>query len=244
MLNVNGYGAHILVVTKSGIVTLAAPVLLGDTFPDGIADLFYNSPVARGPVSTQAVRNARLRQFLGFLWDHVGEPVLRALKYLDRPAPKQQCIIWFTDGTASLCPLHATGYYVGQSTKFMARFATCWYTTAFRALKSSRERSPRPATLASSPPLILAMEKTVSQNDLLAQRESSAIKNILSAAKSRVPDVVLSPSRQDAFKIIGSREIVHFACHVYTNAEDPSKAISYFMTSPCPASQTSLASTT
>ena len=179
-------------------------------------------------------RNEKLRVVLGWLWEHITEPILRRLghdtTYL-ADAPKQLPRMWWMPaGPLVLLPLHAAGLY--PSAEDATAGARPWgvmdlvvssYTPTLRALQRARARPAR--DVDGCRPLIVGVGTTVERNGTsypplaFTLAEVERVREILAAE-----DPVLvndQATRAHVLSRLPGADIAHFACHADTDPANP-----------------------
>ena len=189
-------------------------------------------PLSRGQSQTAA--EAALNEVLGWLWDHVANPILGRLGILGPPTEGVSWprLWWCVSGLLSFLPLHAAGYH---ETRFHAAPATVIdrvvssYTPTIRALAHARRPLSSKMEYGNGnlglrfagQVLAVAMPHTPGASDLPgAQEEADSLQR-------RFPGRVTVLSGPDAthdsvLALLPAASWVHLACHGQTNLTDPS----------------------
>jgi len=229
VVNVSVYRCDVILVRPDGISTFPAKL----TEP-AVRDRFatFHRAVARAHDPTagsieRSVAQNELHEVLEWLWDAVAEPVLDALGYRHTPAAGENWprVWWMPVGLLSSLPLHAAGYHrappqagVGRRT-VMDRVVSS-YTPTVRALGYVRERNGAPT--ANQRAVIVSMPITPDAAPLRhATEEAKRVQAQLAGATSMLGD---QPSKADVLARLGDCAIAHFACHSFSDPEDPSRS--------------------
>jgi tetratricopeptide (TPR) repeat protein len=186
---------------------------------------------------------ARIRSVMHWMWESITRPVLRRLGIIAPPRqgrrPPQ--VWWCPSGPLSLLPLHAAGYHdlAGRSSPatVLDRVVSS-YTPSVRALihaRSGRARQhndltawpPARAPRAGPQPeiarhlLVVAMPQTPDADDLPAvRREVEVLRRVFPGAVTVLDQP--PPTRQAVLDALPRHDWVHFACHAYSDPDDPS----------------------
>lgn len=224
VVNVTRLRSDAFLVTSAGVRAIALPEFSQLDVVTTLGSVFGKQKVTTGLPSTRSERSARLRDWLGWLWDHAVRLILTDLNLIDTSASQLKRLFWVTNGLASFCPFHAAGHYRNRSTDNAPSHIISTYITSFRALRYGRERKSFPLSTAHSVPLVIAMDKTIGQIDLSASAEAQAIEESFKSIPSLSPDVKHHPSKEEVLIQMRNRRIVHFACHGYADRIDPSNS--------------------
>jgi CHAT domain-containing protein len=224
VVNVTQLRSDAFLITSAGVRAINLPEFSQVELLTKLESLFGSQNVTVGLPSTRSERNVRLRDCLGWLWDHAVQTILTNLNLIDKSASQLKRLFWLTTGFASFYPFHAAGHYRNRSTGNAPSHIVSTYITSFRALRYSREQKSFPLSTSHSAPLVIAMDKTIGQIDLSASVEAQAIKESFKSIASLFPDVKHHPSREEVLVQMHDRQIVHFACHGYADRVDPSNS--------------------
>ncbi|MGI9003930.1 MAG: CHAT domain-containing protein [Pseudonocardia sp.] len=229
VVNVSGYRCDVILVRPDGISTFPAKLIEPE-----VRDRFamFQRAVVRahdpnaGPMGRSVAQN-ELHEVLEWLWDAVVEPVLDALGYRHTPAAGENWprVWWMPVGLLSSLPLHAAGYHrappqagVGRRT-VMDRVVSS-YTPTVRALGYVRERNGAPTDNQRA--VIVSMPTTPNAAPLRhATEEAKRVQAQLAGATTMLGD---QPTKADVLARLGDCAIAHFACHSFSDPEDPSRS--------------------
>jgi hypothetical protein len=224
VVNVTQLRSDVFLVTSTGVRAIPLPDLPQLDLLEKLDSLFGTQRVTVGVPSSRKDRNLRLRDFLGWLWDHAVKSILTELSLLEKPASHLERLFWVTNGLASYCPFHAAGRYEAGITDNAPNHIISTYATSIRALRYCRERKALSLITKGLAPLVIAMDRTIGQLDLKASAEAIAIEESFKSASSLPPDIKHHPSKEEALAQMGDRRIVHFACHGYADNRNPSES--------------------
>ncbi|WP_054812743.1 CHAT domain-containing tetratricopeptide repeat protein [Nocardia arizonensis] len=175
---------------------------------------------------TRRLRAQReVEEVLGWLWDAIAEPVLRALGIHRAPDRDRQWphVWWCPVGELAFLPIHAAGRHGDTSAaRTVLDRVVSSYTTTIRALRYARTRqSPSPASPAATA-LIVAMPETPGASALpgaWAEAETVA---------SLVPDtrvlIGAQATRDAVLDAVPRCAIVHLACHGISDWRTPAES--------------------
>ncbi|EMD64887.1 hypothetical protein COCSADRAFT_356084 [Bipolaris sorokiniana ND90Pr] len=177
------------------------------------------------------IRLEHSTEFLSWLWSSCVKPVLQELAcYSPSPASdKIQRVWWIGTGAASSLPFHAAcQYHYGR----IAEAESCFdqiipsYTPTIKALSNARKRPLTVEKLNSKDTsiLIVTMPTTPGQSALdgVAREEKTITEATKHAYTIRPP--LQHPTADEVLRGIRESEIAHFACHGYSDLEDPSNS--------------------
>ncbi|KAH9859228.1 hypothetical protein J1614_012244 [Plenodomus biglobosus] len=177
------------------------------------------------------VRLEHSTKFLSWLWSSCVKPMLQELACYD-PSPKPdkiQRVWWIGTGAASSLPFHAAcQYHNGR----IAGAESCFdqtipsYAPTIKALRNARTRSLTVGKLESKETsvLIVTMPTTPGQSALSGvAREEKAITEATKDVYTIIPPL-RHPTADQVLRGIRESEIAHFACHGYSDLEDPSNS--------------------
>lgn len=229
VVNVSVYRCDVILVRPDGISTFPAKLI-----EPAVRDRFatFQRAVARAHDPTagligRSVAQNELHEVLEWLWDAVAEPVLDALGYRHTPAAGENWprVWWMPVGLLSSLPLHAAGYHrappqagVGRRT-VMDRVVSS-YTPTVRALGYVRERNGPPTDNQRA--VIVSMPTTPDAAPLrYAADEAKRVVARLACATTMLGG---QPTKADVLARLGDCAIAHFACHGFSDPEDPSRS--------------------
>ena len=241
VLIVSRYGAHALLITRTGVT--AEP--LAGLDPDGLAekvDAFLSArrSILRGTDLAESYRaGADVVSVLEWLWDTVAGPVLDALGLVGEvPADSSAGprIWWVPCGALNLLPIHAAGHHAPngeQPRQTVIDRAVSSYTPSVRMLIHACRRAgdlvPGPAPRA----LAVAMPTTPGMAD--QGRLPSVLQEVQAFCRHFPQATVLEGDatgadgppaavRDQVLARLPGHEIVHFACHAVDDPRDPSRS--------------------
>jgi hypothetical protein len=211
-----------LLVRPDGVRALPFDAVVAERLP-AVAERFaaaLDVLAAPGPVDRKIAANDAVRDTLGWLWDHVAEPVLTALGHTEPVATGGDWprLWWTPTGPFSALPLHAAGR---DGASVLDRVVSS-YTPTIRALAASRAQ-PAPDN-ADEPPelLVVAMPRTPGD---LAPLPNAAEEARLVGELTGGRCHVLSDERAEFEAVLArlpAARWAHFACHAHTAPDDPS----------------------
>ncbi|OJJ99339.1 hypothetical protein ASPACDRAFT_52732 [Aspergillus aculeatus ATCC 16872] len=169
-------------------------------------------------------------EWLSWLWFTCVKPCLDGLGAqgeLSLEEPRSR-VWWIGAGAASGLPFHAAGDYRngghtdGQSC--LDRVIPS-YIPSLRALKNARSRAAQvlPLQQATSSLLVVTMPETPGHGALASVRREA--QGIIRAAEPSLRVTELpGPSTADVLAQLGNSDIVHFACHGYSDPSNPTSS--------------------
>lgn len=234
IVNASSLGSHALILTSGGV---AEPLPLAglslETLYERVPGFLTAVDDTSSPlVSSRTAAEQRITETLGWLWDEVAAPVLHRLGITGPPGEGEPWprLWWYASGVLSFLPLHAAGHH---STRFEAVPATVMdrvissYTPTVRALSHARRASsPGSGDLAGAERtlghgLAVAMPHTPGQRDLPGVHDEVAdLEHCLPGQLN----VLEGPqaTRDKVLQALPAARWAHFACHAYSDPEDPS----------------------
>jgi hypothetical protein len=160
---------------------------------------------------------------LGWLWDALAEPVLKALGFneppgLSTPLPR---IWWSPTGVLNSLPLHAAGHHDQPGTSVLD-CAVSSYTPTLRALMLARARSTRQQRHGQHQGelrrvLAVAMPDTAGYNPLTRTVEEATA----AAGRDGLKLIGADASQAEVLSALPGAAVTHFACHASSDPEDP-----------------------
>lgn len=212
------YRSDALILSPGGIRALHLPGVTAATVIDQVNAFHVALREAHDPAADRVAAQHTLAGVLGWLWDAVTGPVLKALGYNAPPADGVPAprVWWAPGGFLGLLPLHAAGHHddaiAGHTV--MDRVVSS-YTPTIRALHHARRRATDHTSVDRS--LIVAMPTTPGLPDLLDVSDEAA------ALTELLPDPLLltGPDRDRVLAELRGRAVAHFACHGGYDADDP-----------------------
>jgi tetratricopeptide (TPR) repeat protein len=211
LINVSQYGADALLVTAQGLDVVPLPGVI-PLEVQAIASDFIATFHGAGTSGRQ-----RLLEILAWLWDAIAGPVLNRLGLADGSSADERPRLWWCPaGDLVLLPLHAAAQS-GTTGQSVLDLVTSSYTPTLRALQQSRTHPS--VALSEARILAVGMPYTPGAGVLpLAMREIQSL-------TSRFPDTLSlmgkDATRASVLAALPGSEIVHFACHGFTRADDP-----------------------
>jgi tetratricopeptide (TPR) repeat protein len=216
-VNVSRYGSAAFLLQASGISDIDLPGLTLAAVRAMVAELLTIAGAgATAEEMALEERDRRLAGLLGWLWDVIAGPVLDRLGFT---APVSEGasgprVWWCPSGLLSFLPLHAAGYHGTRGDAVprtvMDRVISS-YVPTIRMLQHTRRVRPGDP----GPTLIVAPGHPGVPG---AAREAATVGAVVSAellgGEDATPQAVLSALRE--------RGRVHFACHAFSDLEDPS----------------------
>ncbi|MFE2582733.1 CHAT domain-containing protein [Streptomyces sp. NPDC059378] len=222
LVNVSQYGSHALLVRPAAVEAVPLPGL--DAFrSEQRVRAFYSALEtvrSRAPAERRREAESAITEVLGWLWDTVAHPVLRALG-LDRPptpgTPPPR-LWWSATGPLGMLPLHAATRPAPGPRLAVLDLVTSSYTPTLRALAHARRRA---AGTASGPALAVCMARTPGHRDLPGSADElrllgEVFKDALTALSGA------DARRTDILSELPGHAFAHFACHAVADPAAPS----------------------
>ena len=221
-VNVSGYGTDAILLTSAGVRVVSLPHLKPEAITaraSAFDDALRLGPDERATLIDNQRAEDTVRETLGWLWDNVTEPVFNALALNPARAPgdKLPRMWWMPTGLLSFLPLHAAGHYDSPAGPSSLDWVVASYTPTLRALLRARRRKP---TEPASRSLIVALTELDNPPPLSQViSEADALANLLPGAVRLIDaDAIHSQVLEN----LNSAQLVHFACHSYSDKADPS----------------------
>ena len=166
---------------------------------------------------------AMLRAILGWLWETIAEPVLRALGFTDTPPDGTEWprLWWCPTGLLTLLPLHAAGDHAveGQPRPTVLDRVVSSYTPTLRALVEARSAAKPDAdaqlllvTIADAPGEV-PLKAVAAERDMLT-RLFAGRHTLLDGSQATVAQVRAQ---------LPGHQWIHFSCHGDQILDDPSR---------------------
>ncbi|NYH51401.1 hypothetical protein HNR06_000990 [Nocardiopsis arvandica] len=231
-----------LLLTTTGVSHLELPGLTWETLVEKV-NAFHQAR-ARVQATTGAGESGDPQQvltgILGWLWDVVAGPVLDALGFDTEPAGDEWPRVWWSPGgLLGQLPLHAAGHHSDPpgTRRTVMDCVVSSYTPTVRALRYAREQAARHEHGANTQDraLVVAMPTTpghgalpfvAAEVDKVRDRVSDAIvlTEVDTASHSAGTASLAVPTRARVLEHLPEASIAHFACHGYTDPNDPSQS--------------------
>ncbi|GAA4972598.1 CHAT domain-containing protein [Streptomyces hyderabadensis] len=213
LINVSRYRSDALIVRPSGVTVVELPGVTPDSVAGQAAAFGAALAGAARPGAGETDAQATAAAVLGWLWDHVTEPVLRRLGYTSRPSGAWPRVWWSPVGRLALLPVHAAGRLPGGAS-VLDRVVSS-YTPTLRALRHAGQRHSR----ADDDLVVVAVGDATGARPLRGvEREASGI-----AALTRATRLDGAAATADAVRAaLTSHASAHFACHAASDPDDPS----------------------
>ncbi|UQS25189.1 CHAT domain-containing protein [Amycolatopsis thermalba] len=207
-VNVSRYRCDAVILTPDGVRARPLPDLTEDALRQRVRA--FRAALAAEPGERQAAERT-IHDTLEWLWDTVAGPVLDAIGVTGSR------IWWAPVGVLSLLPLHAAGHHRGGGPAVMDRVISS-VTPTVRALAHARTRrrgsGERPRLL------VVAMPSTPDGADLPGARAEAEF------LAAHVPGATVlagaDATRDAVLDALPSAGWVHFACHGYSDPDNPS----------------------
>ena len=170
-----------------------------------------------------------ISQTLAWLRDAIAGPVLETLGLTSRNSATTQGwpkVWWSPAGLMSFLPIHAAGHHGDRASAGLRTALDCVvssYTPTVRALAHLRRqlRAPRQEPRM----LIVAVQHTPGQRDRTGTAREAEL------VKERFPGALVlreeQASRQRILDSLAVSTWAHFACHGYTNINDPARSAAH-----------------
>jgi tetratricopeptide (TPR) repeat protein len=200
-------GDAVIVRADSDPVCIDLPGLRADEVRDRAMALTAATTDDEASLTGMLRRQRTLSEILGWLWDHIAEPVLGALP--DAPSPHR--IWWLPTGFLGVFPLHAAGH---EGRPGALDVAVSSYIPTLRTLRDSRARAA-PATRRQ---LVVALHRTPGLPDLPGTAEEAA------DLHARHPGRSLSDEDATTKQVLAAlpeATWAHFACHAKADLLSP-----------------------
>jgi len=170
---------------------------------------------------TRGPRNSTLRTTLEMLWSTIVYPVLSEVgmvsTHVDDQLPR---IYWVASGFIALMPLHAAG----DDLDFAMNHVVSTYIPTLKALQMSQSRKWN--EIATQSPLqqlmIVAVPNAPGERPLHLEEELMDIKAVAESTRTFSIHRLDSPQKQEVIDGLPNNTMVHFACHGYADARNPS----------------------
>ncbi|MDX2528101.1 CHAT domain-containing protein [Streptomyces europaeiscabiei] len=227
LINIDLLRSDALVVTAKGIELVRLDATEGRLAHTARRFL---TAVSVGAGESRAQRKeaaATVFDTLEWLWDTIAEPVLEAAG-LTRPIPDGTPrdaiprLWWSASGPLAHLPLHAAGHHraaaLGDGRSVLDRVASS-YTPSIRALRHARQA--RAAGGGAGPFLAVRRPTGAGGRDGASVAEVAAMARTLGGLRTVQGD---EATVGRVLAELSSAATVHFACHGFSDAEDPSRS--------------------
>ncbi|WP_170323081.1 CHAT domain-containing protein [Acrocarpospora macrocephala] len=222
MINVSWLRCDALILTGDADRPVRV-VELGTLTPQDMIDqvrrfLAATAAAGGGSLRERVEAQREIHAVLGWLWDHIAEPVLADLGITGPPDPGQEWprVWWCPQRELAFLPLHAAGHHDRVPLTVLDRVVSS-YTPTIRALRYARHSASGESADAST--LIVCMSSTPEAPDLPGARTEA-----LRLARLLPGSLVLDgpEATYDAVTAaLSEHAIVHLACHGVSDWDTP-----------------------
>ncbi|CZR66082.1 uncharacterized protein PAC_15983 [Phialocephala subalpina] len=170
---------------------------------------------------TRGSRNSVLRGTLETLWKTIVSPVLSEVGMMSTPVTgRLPRIYWVASGFLALMPLHAAG----GELDFAMNHAVSTYIPTLKALQLSQ--SIRRNEMTTKAPqrtlMIVAVPDAPGEQSLHLEEELRDIEAVVESTQAFSIRKLDSPQKEEVIDGLPDSAMVHFACHGYADARNPS----------------------
>lgn len=232
LVNVTDIGADALIVSPKHIKAVQLPKFFDGTAPQSLKqEIKSYETSSRGDYSRDIGGETELRLEpdhlnLSWLWTNCVKVILEKLSSCTVPGPDTLPHVWWIGtGIATSLPFHAAGVAFANSTENTLSHIVPSYAHSIKALLHSRSQALRLAEhrRVKCSVLVVKMFKTPGQIPLPGvEDEAKAIAEACQGAYS--VEVLPQPTAEDVLKKLSGIDIVHFACHGFSDPADPSNS--------------------
>jgi CHAT domain len=228
VFNVSDIRSDALIVTPDDIRSIHLPLLRRADLKS-YAGRFLNATHTLGKPSPIQVKGRKeIHMVLEWLWDVAVGCILDELGFKDHNPEHWSRVWWVGSDLLNILPIHAAGYHRSGPTRTAIDRVISSYTPTLKALKYARERSRRALAAREVDPqkaMLIAWPDSESGDDGLGfvSGDVGELASLLSFASIQ-NTVLQTPDRNSVLARLGDHHIVHFSCHGYSWAPDPSKS--------------------
>ncbi|KAK0303498.1 hypothetical protein LTR01_008053 [Friedmanniomyces endolithicus] len=212
MINVSILRSDALIIDSAGVRKLVLPRL---RLPDLVEKANAWTEALHCDNSSERRNTIEcIRDIQHWLWDAVVQDVHAHLSH-GKQEPIRVC--WIPVGPLALLPIHAAADPKSDANA-LDLIVSSYGTTMKELSHAHRKQHPN---LDSAAALVIHMAQTPNQLDLkYAADEANAVGAILQ--RLLTTSVLPAPSKSDVLTHIKNSSIVHFSCHGFADAQDPS----------------------
>ncbi|WP_406633890.1 CHAT domain-containing protein [Amycolatopsis sp. WGS_07] len=210
VVNVSKWRCDALLITESAIEPLPLPSLTEDEVAARVGAYLdaLHEPDAGGAATEETITRT-----LGWLWETIARPVLRALGHV--PSENGPRLWWCPTGALTLVPLHAAGQHSEPGESVLDHVVSS-YTPSLRALSAARSRPAEEGKL-----LLVALAETPGAEPLPgAEQELEHLSGLIEPDRRTVL-AGSAATRTAILDQLGAHTWVHAACHGYQDLADP-----------------------
>lgn len=230
-INVTEASSDAIIIQKTGISCLRLQQLSSTWVKTQIGMIDRNILKSREPAPD---KNRRMRALLEMLWVAVVKPVLQELGFftIHKTGTPLPHIWWIGVGIMARAPFHAAGCYPkspnSPKADYTSKYCISSYTPTIKSLLYSRaregENSSKPGSSSSADRLLFITMPTTPGDKALPKAREEA-ESIISSLPSEITKTLLiSPSSRLVLEKIREHNMVHFACHGFTELANPAKS--------------------
>ncbi|WP_371554658.1 CHAT domain-containing protein [Streptomyces longwoodensis] len=227
LINIDRLRSDALVVTTEGVRLVSLDVTEGQLAHTARRFLTSVSVGADAPRAKRKEAADVAFDTLAWLWDTIAEPVLEAAG-LDRPIPEGTAraalprLWWSASGPLAHLPLHAAGHHrgaaSGEGCSVLDR-AVSSYTPGIRALRHARQA---PVAPGGAGPFLAVRRPTGADG-----RAGASVAEVAAMARTVSGLRIVEDTDATVQRVLtelSSAATVHFACHGFSDSEDPSRS--------------------
>lgn len=213
------YRSDALIITERDIRCLPLPDVDFNDFQKAAMAMVGKDRVTNSADSfTRGTRNSKLRDTLETLWKTIVFPVLAEVGMISTTMTRRlPRIYWVASGFLALMPLHAAC----DDLDFAMNHAVSTYIPTLKALQLSRSLAPTTANLKQKL-MIVTVPDAPEERPLHLEQELEDIKSVASSTQAFSVQHLDSPQKRDIIDNLPNNTMVHFACHGYADARNPS----------------------
>ncbi len=240
LLNVTAIRSDALLLTPAGVRSVHLPGLRPQVVHEKVTE-FLAAP-SQSPDRIEAVLN----DVLGWLWDTIASPVLRALDLTGSADKRARPRLWWVpSGLLAFLPLHAAGHHASRGDPVPATVldrVVSSYTPTVRALVHARRHDPSGRSKKGVPAQVLAVTMphtpgepdlpgTLGEAALLLKRFPDRVRLLHGelradeAGRLGLPSTGPAPAdalHDEVMRALPLCRWAHFACHATNDLTDPS----------------------
>jgi CHAT domain len=223
VFNISDIRSDAFIVTTNDIRCVSLP-LLRSTDLENYTKRFFEATHTVGKRDHAHGRN-EIHVVLKWLWDVAVGYILDELGFKDHDSrldvwPR---VWWVGCELLNVLPIHAAGYHELGSTRNVIDRVISSYTPTLKALKYARERSKRAAKVTQQKAMLIGWPEESEEDDLAFVSDDIEIVNSLLSPHIQAT-VLQKPDRKRVLSRLGEHHIVHFSCHGYSSATNPSES--------------------